>query len=91
MRMSAVDHHSPLIRIHDHAFSKDSATTYRFGSVAFECYLRELGWQEEMRAERVGELCYKAKQCLWQKRDMNSEFQLTPDMLLRQCSSFALR
>jgi hypothetical protein len=54
--------HPSLIRIHDHVFSKDGATTRRFGSVAFEHYLRELDGVREMRAERIGELCYRARQ-----------------------------
>jgi hypothetical protein len=51
--------HQSLIRIHEQAFSKAGAMRCRFGSVAFESYLRELDGMGEMKEERIGELCYK--------------------------------
>jgi hypothetical protein len=60
--MCAVDGPSISDSINDHVFSKDGATTCRFGSVAFEPYLRGLDGMREMRAERIGELCYRTRQ-----------------------------
>jgi len=96
--MCAVDHHSSLIRIHDHAFSKDGATTCRFGNSAFEQYLRELDEMRKMRAARIGELCYKgnrspvaiaahnaslASHITYPRRCGWGFFRLAPDLFVR--------
>lgn len=49
----------PVLKMTDRISSKVDARKRLISSSAFERYLKELDGMREMRAERIGELCYR--------------------------------